>query len=243
MQRQGGQGGQGIRKLYLSRTCKRLAQDYQSLVETTVARLDLDDDTHRTLALYIYDMVQFEDIAYARRYAEKVLHVHAHDSAAQKYRATKAAIDALHRVMLIKDEVYVAQLLTSEEKLHRDKQRYNVDEANGDRIHYVHINRPRFTVMGIDFEADINTRNWQLNLMKRMKFLRRWLSHWHAKEKAFRDWYLNRVIDTFAPTEGESYDTHVRAIQAVETVRGYREIRYPKMEQAKSEVERLLKKS
>ena len=237
------QGGQGIRRLYLSRTGKRLAQDYQSLVETTVARLNLDDDTHRTLALYIYDMVQFEDIAYARRYAEKVLHVHAHDSEAQKYRATKAAIDALHRVMLIKDEVYVAQLLTSEEKLHRDKQRYNVDEANGDRIHYVHINRPRFTVMGIDFETDINTRNWQLNLMKRMKFLRRWLSHWHAKEKAFRDWYLNRVIDTFAPTEGESYDIHVRAIQAVETVRGYREIRYPKMEQAKSEVERLLKKS
>ena len=243
LQRQSGQGGQGIRKLYLSRTCKRLAQDYQSLVETTVARLDMDDDTHRTLALYIYDMVQFEDIAYARRYAEKVLHVHAHDSEAEAYRATKAAIDALHRVMLIKDEVYVAQLLTSEEKLHRDKQRYNVDEANGDRIHYVHINRPRFTVMGIDFEADISTRNWQLNLMKRMKFLRRWLSHWHAKEKAFRDWYLNRVIDTFAPTEGESYDTHVRAIQAVETVRGYREIRYPKMEQAKSEVERLLKKS
>lgn len=237
------QGGQGLGKLYLSRTCKRLAQDYQSLVETTVARLDMDDDTHRTLALYIYDMVQFEDIAYARRYAEKVLHVHAHDTEAQKYRATKAAIDALHRVMLIKDEVYVAQLLTSEEKLRRDKQRYNVDEANGDRIHYVHINRPRFTVMGIDFEADINTRNWQLNLMKRMKFLRRWLSHWHAKEKAFRDWYLNRVIDTFAPTEGESYDTHVRAIQAVETVRGYREIRYPKMEQAKSEVERLLKTS
>ena len=237
------QGGQGLGKLYLSRTGKRLAQDYQSLVETTVARLDMDDDTHRTLALYIYDMVQFEDIAYARRYAEKVLHVHAHDTEAQKYRATKAAIDALHRVMLIKDEVYVAQLLTSEEKLHRDKQRYNVDEANGDRIHYVHINRPRFTVMGIDFEADINTRNWQLNLMKRMKFLRRWLSHWHAKEKAFRDWYLNRVIDTFAPTEGESYDIHVRAIQAVETVRGYREIRYPKMEQAKSEVERLLKKS
>ena len=145
--------------------------------------------------------------------------------------------------MVTKDEVYVAHLLTSEEKLQRDKQRYNVDEANGDRIHYVHLNRPRFTVMGLDFEADIDTRNWQLNLMKRMKFLRRWLSQWHAKEKAFRDWYLTRVIDTFAPTDGKSYENHVRAIQVVETVRGYREIRYPKMEQAKSEVERLLKKS
>ena len=222
---------------------KRLAQDYQSLVESTVATLDIDDDTHRTLALYIYDMVQFQDIAYARRYAEKVLHVHAHDSEAEAYRATKAAIHALHRVMLIKDEVYVAHLLTSEEKLRRDKQRYNVDEANGDRIHYLHLNRPRFTVMGIDVEADIDTRNWQLNLMKRMKFLRRWLSQWHAKEKAFRDWYLTRVIDTFAPNDSESYENHVRAIEAVETVRGYREIRYRKMESAKSEVLLYLRKA
>ena len=222
---------------------KRLAQDYQSLVESTVATLNIDDDTHRTLALYIYDMVQFQDIAYARRYAEKVLHVHAHDSEAEAYRATKAAIHALHRVMLIKDEVYVAHLLTSEEKLRRDKQRYNVDEANGDRIHYLHLNRPRFTVMGIDVEADIDTRNWQLNLMKRMKFLRRWLSQWHAKEKAFRDWYLTRVIDTFAPNDSESYENHVRAIEAVETVRGYREIRYRKMESAKSEVLLYLRKA
>ena len=227
----------------LANNKKRLAQDYQSLVESTVATLNIDDDTHRTLALYIYDMVQFQDIAYARRYAEKVLHVHAHDSEAEAYRATKAAIHALHRVMLIKDEVYVAHLLTSEEKLRRDKQRYNVDEANGDRIHYLHLNRPRFTVMGIDVEADIDTRNWQLNLMKRMKFLRRWLSQWHAKEKAFRDWYLTRVIDTFAPNDSESYENHVRAIEAVETVRGYREIRYRKMESAKSEVLLYLRKA
>ncbi len=222
---------------------KQLAHAYQSLVESTVATLDMDDNTHRTLALHIYDIVQFEDIAYARQYVEKVLHIHARDSEAEGYRATKAAMPALHKVMLIKDEVYVAHLLTSEEKLLRDKRRYKVDEANGDRIHYVHLNRPRFNVMGMDFEADIDTRNWQLNLMKRMKFLRRWLSRWHAKEKAFRDWYLARVIDTFAPTDAESYENHVRAIEAAETVRGYREIRYPTMEQAKEQIEMLLRKT
>lgn len=228
--------------LQKKRRGKQLAHAYQSLVESTVATLDMDDSTHRTLALYAYDLVQFEDIAYARRFVEKVLHVHAHDSDTEGYRATKAAMHSLHKVMLIKDEVYVAHLLTSEEKLQRDKQRYKVDEANGDRIHYVHLNRPRFTVMGIDFEADIDTRNWQLNLVKRMKFLRRWLSQWHAKEKAFRDWYLARVIDTFAPTDDESYEKHVRAIEAVETVRGYREIRYPKMEEAKAQIDSLLTK-
>jgi indolepyruvate ferredoxin oxidoreductase len=142
--------------------------------------------------------------------------------------------------MLIKDEVYVAHLLTSEEKLERDKELYKVDPKNGDKIKYVHLNRPHFTVMGLDLEADIDTRNWQLNLVKRMKFLRRWLSKWHAKDKEFREWYITGVINTFAPTDAEAYERHLRALECVEEVRGYREIRYPKMEVAKQTVEELL---
>lgn len=220
---------------------KRLAREYTALVESTVETLNLDlDSMHRILALYIYDLVQFEDINYAQMYVEKIKQVHAHDSEVYDYRATKAAIRYLHKVMLIKDEVYVAHLLTSEEKLQRDKALYKVDPANGDRIKYVHLNRPHFTVMGLDFEGDIDTRNWQLHLMKRMKFLRRWLPQWHAKERAFRDWYITGVINTFAPTDTETYEKHLRALECIEEVRGYREIRYPKMETAKQTVENLL---
>ena len=220
---------------------KRLAQEYGALVESAVETLDIgSDNVNRILALYIYDLIQFEDIAYARRYVEKVKQVHAHDSVNYDYRATKAAIRYLHKVMLIKDEVYVAHLLTSEEKLARDKELYGVDAENGDQIRYVHLNRPHFTVMGLDLEGDIDTRNWQLNLMKRMKFLRRWLPQWHAKEKAFREWYITRVIDTFAPADAEVYEKYLQALECVEEVRGYREIRYPKMEVAKQTVESLL---
>ena len=219
----------------------RLEQEYVTLVESTVEILDLDDSGHRSLALYIYDLIQFEDVNYARLYVEKIKQVYKRDSEAQAYRATRAAIKYLHKVMLIKDEVYVAHLLTSEEKRQRDKASYNVDEENGDRIKYVHLNRPHFTVMGLDIETDIDTRNWQLNIMKRMKFLRRWLSQWHAKEKAFREWYITQVVDTFAPTDTEGYENHVRALECVEKVRGYREIRYPRMELAKQAVEELLK--
>lgn len=220
---------------------KRLSQDYTTLVESTVETLDLDSDAlHRRLALYIYDLVQFENITYAQRYVDKIKQVRANDSNEQNYRATKAAIRYLHKVMLIKDEVYVAHLLTSEEKLERDKTLYKVDPANGDKIKYVHLNRPHFTVMGIEFEGDIDTRNWQLHLMKRMKFLRRLLPDWHAREKAFREWYITDVIDTFSPTDAETYEKHLRALACVEEVRGYREIRYPKMEAAKEQVHHLL---
>ena len=218
-----------------------LAREYESLVQQAVTAMGLDDEANRGLALRVYDLIEFEDIDYARFYVEKIKRVYAQDSPQENYRATKATIKYLHKVMLIKDEIYVAHLLTSEEKLKRDKQRYNVDESNGDKLKYVHLNRPRFTIMGFNFERDISPRNWQLGLMKKMKFLRRWLSQWHAKEKEFRDWYTTQVIDTFAPTDAESYENHVRAIEVPEEVRGYREVRHPKMEAAREKVSELLR--
>ena len=217
---------------------KRLADLYVSLVEGIVKKIELDDSTHRSLALYIYDLIQFENINYARLYVQKIEQVY--DKDLSDYRATKAAIKYLHKVMLIKDEVYVSHLLTSKEKLARDKIRYNVDKKNGDKIRYLHLNRPHFTVMGIDIQHDIDTRNWMLHMIKHMKFLRRWLSQWHAKERDFREWYIKEVIDTFSPSDDTDYVKHVEAIECVEQVRGYRQIRYPKMEEAKQTVEKLL---
>ena len=218
-----------------------IAHRYEVLVQQTVEQLELDDETNRRFALYVYDLTQFEDLEYARLYVEKVKGVHAKDLSEMGYRATKAAVKYLHKVMLIKDEVYVAHLLTSETKLRRDKALYNVDESNGDKIKYLHLNRPRFTIIGRDLQWDMNTKNWQLNLMKRMKFLRRWLSQWHKLEKVFRDWYIAEVIDTFAPHDRESYEDHVTALESPEEVRGYREVRYPKMENARKQVEALLR--
>lgn len=217
---------------------KQIAKTYVQLVEGIVEKLNLDENTNRLLAIYIYDLIQFENIEYARQYLAKVEQVHEKDI--EDYRATIATIKYLHKVMLIKDEVYVSHLLTSKEKFARDKIRYNVDEKNGDKIKYLHLNRPHFTVMGFEIEHDIDTRNWMLHIMKRMKFLRGWLSKWHAKERAFRDWYIREVIDTFSSDSDVDYEKHVQAIECVENVRGYREVRYPTMDAAKQLVESLL---
>jgi indolepyruvate ferredoxin oxidoreductase len=218
-----------------------LAHEYEVLVQQTVGKLELDDETNRRFALYVYDLIQFENLEYARLYVEKIKQIHSKDLSEMGYRATKAAIKYLHKVMLIKDEIYVAHLLTSDTKLRHDKELYNVDESNGDKIKYVHLNRPRFTIMGRNLQWDMNTKNWQLRLMKRMRFLRRLLSQWHKLEKVFRDWYIAEVIDTFAPHDRESYEDHVSALEAPEEVRGYREVRYPKMENARKKVEELLR--
>ena len=155
------------------------------------------------------------------------------------YRETyRALIETL--VLQDKDEFYVAHLLTSPEKLERDKERYDVDEKKGDRIEYIHFTRPRFRVFGKTVEVDWKAKPWQLRLIKRMKFLRRVLPGWHKEERAFRDWYRGLVAG-FTYHDVSSYKQYVMALRVPEGVTGCRHVRYPKMERARRFVEGLLK--
>jgi indolepyruvate ferredoxin oxidoreductase len=198
-----------------------------------------DDDTREQFVSRLYDLFEFENAAYARRYLDRVLTVFKKDSAAGNYSATKAVVKYLHKVMEIKDEVYVAHLLTSPEKYEKDAARYKVDLASGDKIKYRHFNRPEFDIFGLKIVFDMKTRDWMLNGMKHMKFLRRVLPTWHEKEKAFRSWY-EALVDRFEFTNPEQYDRWVRVLALPEEVRGYRAVRYPKMERAKAQAEQIL---
>ena len=68
--------------------------------------------------------------------------------------------------------------------------------------------------------------------MRRMKFLRRLLPQWHRREKDFREWYI-RLVQDFNYQDAQKYATYVEVLTCPEMVRGYRQIRYPKMEEAK----------
>jgi indolepyruvate ferredoxin oxidoreductase len=218
---------------------KRLAHAYRILVEDAAQRMALDETTAIHLALRVYDLIQYEDIGYAKSYIGRVLAVHQKDFPEEGYAATKAVIRYLYKVMAIKDEVFVAHLLTSEEKRKRDLERYNVDPTRGDRMIYHHLTRPRFTIFGWDIEFSITTRDWQLSLVKRMKWLRRILPEWHHHEKQFRDWYI-ALVDRFHPRSLDEYHTYLQVLSLPEEVRGYREVRYPKMEEAVTMADQIL---
>jgi indolepyruvate ferredoxin oxidoreductase len=124
---------------------------------------------------------------------------HAYLDAVDRVRAAApplvpAAVHNLHRAMCIKDEVFVAHQLTSERKYARDRERFGIDRANGDRITYEHLNRPAFDLLGRHVEWDMTTRDWQLRLVRRARFLRRLMPSWHRRERAIRDWYLDEVV-------------------------------------------------
>ena len=220
---------------------KGQSRAYRDLFSAALMGLKLPEDERPHLALRLFELVQWGGPAYARRYLDLLLKVHQADSEAQGWAATKAALRWAFKVMAIKDEVYVSQLLISPDKYVDDARRFNVNLAAGDRIVYKHYNRPSFTLLGREFSFDLESRDWQLKIMARMGFLRRLLPGWHAKERAFRDWYLD-LAGNFQWQTPEQYQAWVEILSLPEEVRGYREIRYPGMLAAQKKAEELLEK-
>jgi indolepyruvate ferredoxin oxidoreductase len=212
---------------------------FRDLAHEAKRTLSLDEQLLRDLTVRLADLIWFDGPNYAKQYLTLVQSIYSRDSEKYEYEATRAVIWNLAKVMLIKDEVYVAHLLTSKEKLERDCERYDVDESRGDSIRYSHINRPRFDIGKFKIEFDIRTYNWQLNIMKRMKFLRKLLSQWHQPEKEFRDWYI-LLLSRFQYTNEAEYQIWLDVLKSVDAVTGYREIRHPKQDAAKKMVEQEL---
>jgi indolepyruvate ferredoxin oxidoreductase len=226
----------------LSRTRRRgqaLALAYRELLDRAAQQIRLDVESLRDLAIRVYDLIQYDGVAYAKKFLDCVRNVHLKDRAEHAFEATKAAIWNLHRVMAIKDEIYVAHLLTSEEKRRRDRARYGVDPSRGDRIKYRHITRPHFDVLGLNIEFDWHSKQWHLRAMRHLKVLRRVLPLWHKREKDFRDWYCD-LCAKFFYHDPETYKTWLEILRLPQAVTGYREVRYPKMDKARSRAADLL---
>jgi indolepyruvate ferredoxin oxidoreductase len=217
----------------------RTAKAYRCLVEETVLGLDHDEALLRELALRVYGLIQYEGVELAQRYVDLILTVRSRDRREWGWAATRAVVLYAFKVLAIKDEIYVAHLLTSVEKLARDRERFKIDKSRGDRIHYRHLTRPEFTIFGRSFRWDMVTRNWQLQIMKRLKVLRRLWPGWHRAEREFRDWYL-ALARLFEANREESYQLWVHILSCPENVRGYREIRFSKMKEAQRSVMHLL---
>jgi len=138
----------------------------------------------------------------------------------------------LAKLMLIKDEFYVAHLLTSYEKLRRDKQRYNINPANGDRIKYRRVFHPRF----FGRKVSISLPHWSLYILRELRWLRKFLPLYHRSDRQFLAMYES-LIEQFNWQTDEEYARWLEILRAPDVVRGYREYREPTMEQAKRRIE------
>ncbi len=213
----------------------RLARTYKHLVYTTLrACRELDKETMRDIAIRIYDLIQWGGVRYAQKYVKRVRRAFLADRHEYGFAATGAVALNLAKLMLIKDEFYVAHLLTSFEKRRRDRQRYNVNPANRDRIRYSRTFHPRFFGQAID----VTLPHWSLYVIRELRFLRHVMPWYHRRDRRLLSWYL-RLVDDFAHDDEVEYRRYVEMLECVDAVNGYREYRYPKIEAARSRADQL----
>jgi indolepyruvate ferredoxin oxidoreductase len=209
---------------------------FEKLVTDAVKSMpNLPEAAKYDLAIRLYDLMQYQNEAFARRYSELVRKMYQRDDARRAYAATVAVIWNLAKVMLIKDEVYVSYLLTRYEKHVRDAAKFHVDEANGDRIVYRHHTSPEFNLGPWRIRLKITTRDWMLKIVRKMKWWRK-IPGWHKRETGFRDWYI-ALLDRVSFGSMPEYERALKVLKCPEEVSGFREVRYPKQDAAKEQVE------
>ena len=80
-----------------------------------------------------------------------------------------------------------------------------------------------------------------MRAMRHLKVLRRVLPRWHKREKDFRDWYCD-LCAKFFYHDPETYKVWLELLRLPSQVTGYRDVRYPKMDQARSRAAELLQR-
>ncbi|GAF88174.1 unnamed protein product, partial [marine sediment metagenome] len=150
----------------------------------------------------------------------------------QGYAATRAVIWNLAKLMIVKDVFYVSYLLTRYEKLKRDRQKYQVNMAGGDKIRYKRTFHPRI----LGYRLDIKLPHFTTRIMARLKFIRVLSQVSRQKERAFLGWYLG-LVEGFARDGDLSYEQEVEILDSPAEVRGYAELREERMTQAREKVE------
>jgi indolepyruvate ferredoxin oxidoreductase len=207
---------------------------FERLVRTTVESMPaLDAQSHYDLAIRIYDLMMWAgNLHYPKRYIDAVHRLYKQDRADRHFAATRAVIWNLAKLMLIKDEPYVAYLLTRLEKKQRDITKYGIDTANGDYAVYRHHTSPEFPIGKYRLRLKITTTDWQLKLVSKLRILRK-LPGWHRRDSAFLDWYFD-LLGKVKLANSAEYAQAVTVLKSPEPVTGYREVRYPKMDAAKT---------
>ncbi|MFW5841387.1 MAG: thiamine pyrophosphate-dependent enzyme, partial [Planctomycetota bacterium] len=191
-----------------------LADELKQTVTEAIEQMPLlEENDKRDIVVRAYDCMRRVDLDYARRYLDRVRSVYDKDDEQYGLAATRSVIQGLAGAMLIKDGIYLAELSTSPEKYARDRRKYNVNPKNGDRIKYRHLWHWSWKIGKRRLDLRMTVKDWALKILKRQKWLRRFLTRWHSFEKNYLARYETSV-DSFAFSSYEDYQEKIRKLGA-----------------------------
>lgn len=151
----------------------KLPDALRELTVDAVAKLGkLSDDDLRDVVIRLYDCLRWGGLEYAKRYADQVVAVCEKDHVEYDLAATRAVIRNLADAMLIKDAFFEAELATAPEKFARDREKYNVNPHNGDRISYRYLWKRHITLHGRKFRVNLPLQTYHMHVLKHSRWLR-----------------------------------------------------------------------
>ncbi len=191
-----------IRRYRQGQRLSEALREMSARVMETAAELDEAD--RQAIVVRLYDLLRWGGPEYARRYAQAVSETYKKDTADFAFAVTRAVIHNLADAMLIKDGVFLAELSTSHEKYARDREKYDVNPANGDKISYRHLWHWKMKIGPWRWDVSTTVYDWMLHILKRSRWLRKLLPGWHKNEHEFLRQYEADVAE-FAYTTDEEY--------------------------------------
>ncbi len=197
---------------------QQLANDLRELVAGAVASVgDLRDPLKRAMVVRTYDCMRWGGIGCARRYLKGILDVYLKDRRDCGFAATQAVIFNFANAMLIKDGVFLAELSTSPEKYARDRKKYNVNTANGDRIAYRHYWHWEVRVGPWSAKIRTGVYDWMLQVLKRSRWVRKVIPGWHATEREYLAEYERRIAE-FEHASPAEYSQQLLGLESAECI-------------------------
>jgi indolepyruvate ferredoxin oxidoreductase len=190
-------------------------------------RVPIDEGVfRRAWAVRVGDLIDYQDLSYARRYAGFVAEVYEVErdrvGPARDFAFTSAVAVNLYKLMAYKDEYEVARLLTGEEE-----QRVRAEFDGEVEVSY-NLHPPVLRSLG--WSRKIAFGPWfrrVLRVLRRLKFLRgtAWDPFGYAevrrRERALIGWYEACVRRAAGALSFEAYDDALAAAQAPDAIRGY----------------------
>ncbi|MCC5828523.1 MAG: 2-oxoacid:acceptor oxidoreductase family protein [Phycisphaeraceae bacterium] len=239
------QGTQGIlthRRWFGRKRARRQASEFREYLMNLyreAGRTDLGAQVLNTVTRRAADCMIWGGIDYARLYGDTMLAVLAADRREWSYALTRLMADSLAHVMLIKDEFFVAALLTQPERYLADQKKFAVDPLRGDSIRYRFITHPSITLWGRTFRFDWRARAWQLRLLSRLSWLRRYLKRHRLEDRQWRDSFIG-LLKTMSIGDEAEYQRWLAVAELPLKVRGFGELRRKRIRAARKRMKQLL---
>ncbi|MDP6046521.1 MAG: glutamate synthase small subunit, partial [Phycisphaerae bacterium] len=187
------------------RAGRSMGDQLRTLGAKLIADLDgIDDTLKRDIIVRLYDTMRWGGPAYSQQYADALRSVHSHDNAQAGYPATQAVAHNLASAMLIKDIFFTAELATSPEKFNRDREKYNVNPANGDRISYRHQLTVTLPIPLWKPKMNISAPSWMMQVIKRMRWMRRLMPQSERTKKENLKNYRKAISEFLAAEPGDT---------------------------------------